>query len=52
MVATIDAQVSISIDEDKTVTAAELAEAVTDQDLEATILEELVGSLNEQLVEE
>ena len=52
MDAIIDAQVSISIDEDKTVTAAKLAEALTEQHLEATILEELVGSLNEQLVEE
>lgn len=52
MDATIDARVSISIDEGKTVTDAEIAEALTEQDLEATILEELVGSLDEQLVED
>ena len=43
---------TVSIDEDKTLALATLAELLTEQDLEATIFEELVSSLDEQLVEE
>ncbi|MHC3438507.1 ISH6 family transposase, partial [Natrialbaceae archaeon A-gly3] len=51
MHATIDAQVTVSIDLDKTLPLATLAESFTELHLEATILEELVKSLDERLVE-
>jgi len=51
MHATIDAQVTVSIDLDKTLPLATLAESLTEHHLEATILEELVKSLDERLVE-
>jgi len=51
MHATIDAQVTVSIDLDKTLPLATLAESLTEHYLEVTILEELVKSLDERLVE-
>ena len=52
MHATIDVRLTVSIEEDKTLTLAAIADAVTEQDLDSTILEELVGSLDQELVEE
>jgi len=45
MHATIDVRFELSIDDDKTLPLATLAEAVTDQNLEAVLLESLVESL-------
>jgi len=42
MHATIDVRFELSIDDDKTLPLATLAEAVTDQNLEAVLLESLV----------
>jgi len=46
MHATIDVRFELSIDDDKTLPLATLAEAVTDQNLEAVLLESLVESLD------
>jgi hypothetical protein len=43
---TIDVWFTISIDEDKTVPLAMLAEFVTEQNLESVLFESMVGSLN------
>ena len=51
MHATIDAQFTVSLDPDKTLPLATLAESLTEIQLEATILEEIVRSLDETLVE-
>jgi hypothetical protein len=51
MHATIDVRFELSIDDDKTVPLAALGEELTEQNIEATILEQLVASLDEQLVE-
>ena len=51
MHATIDAQFTVSLDPDKTLSLATLAESLTEVQLEATILEEIVRSLDERLVE-
>src|SRR5699024_932395 len=51
MHATIDARFEFSIDDDKTLPLATLGEELTEQNIEATILEQLVASLDEQLVE-
>ena len=51
MHATIDVRFELSIDDDKTIPLAALGEELTEQDIEATILEQLVASLDEQLVE-
>ena len=52
MHATINVRLTVSIDEDKTLTLATIGEAVTEQDLDSIILEELVESLDEQLIED
>ena len=52
MHATINVRLTVSIDEDKTLTLATIAEAVTEQALASTILEEFVDSFDEQLVKE
>ena len=52
MHATINVRLTVSIDEDKTLTLATIGEAVTEQELASTILEELVGSLDKQLGKE
>jgi len=49
--ATIDVRFELSIDDDKTLPLATLAEAVTDQNLEAVLLESLVESLDAASVE-
>jgi len=46
MHATIDAQFTVSLDQDKTLPLVTLAESLTEIQLEATILEELVRSLD------
>jgi len=51
MHATIDVRFELSIDDDKTLPLATLAEAVTDQNLEAVLLESLVESLDAASVE-
>jgi hypothetical protein len=51
MHATIDVRFELSIDDDKTVPLAALGEELTEQNIEAAILEQLVASLDEQLVE-
>jgi len=51
MHATIDAQFTISLDPNKTLPLATLAESLTEIQLEATILEEIVKSLDKRLVE-
>ncbi|MHC3439992.1 ISH6 family transposase [Natrialbaceae archaeon A-gly3] len=51
MHATIDAQFTVSFDPDKTLPLATLAESLTEMQLEATILEKIVRSLDERLVE-
>ncbi|MFU8870280.1 MAG: ISH6 family transposase, partial [Natronococcus sp.] len=51
MHATIDAQFTVSLDPDKTLPLATIAESLTEIQLEATILEEIVRSLDERLVE-
>jgi hypothetical protein len=51
MHATIDVRFELSIDNDKTLPLAALGEELTEQNIEATILEQLVASLDEQLVE-
>lgn len=51
MHATIDAQFTVSLDQDKTLPLATIAESLTEIQLEATILEEILRSLDERLVE-
>ena len=51
MHATIDVRFTISIDEDKTVPLATLAEFVTEQNVESVLLEEMVESLDASRVE-
>lgn len=51
MHATINVRFGLCIDENKTVPLATLAEAITDQHVEARLLEAAVASLDEQLVE-
>ncbi|AHG02555.1 transposase (plasmid) [Halobacterium sp. DL1] len=51
MHATIDVRFELSIDDNKTLPLATLAEAVTDQNLEAVLLESLVESLDAASVE-
>ena len=51
MHATIDVRFTISIDEDKTVPLATLAEFVTDQNIESVLLESMVESLDAARVE-
>jgi len=51
MYATIDVRFTISIDEDKTVPLATLAEFVTDQNIESVLLESMVESLDAARVE-
>jgi hypothetical protein len=51
MHATIDVRFTISIDEDKTVPLATLAEFVTEQNLESVLLESMVESLDASRVE-
>ena len=51
MHATIDVRFTISIDEDKTVPLATLAEFVTDQNIESVLLESMVESLDASRVE-
>jgi len=46
MHATIDVRFELSIDDDKTIPLATLAEFVTDQNIESVLLEELVESLD------
>ncbi|EMA54252.1 hypothetical protein C450_06642, partial [Halococcus salifodinae DSM 8989] len=45
MHATIDVRFELSIDDNKTVPLAALGEELTEQNIEATILEQLVASL-------
>jgi len=51
MHATIDVRFELSIDDDKTIPLATLAEFVTDQNIESVLLEELVESLDAAPVE-
>ena len=51
MHAEINVRFAISITQDKTLPLATLAESLTEIQLEATILEEIVRSLDEALVE-
>ena len=51
MHATIDVRFTISIDEDKTVPLATLAEFVTDQNIESVLLKSMVESLDASRVE-
>lgn len=51
MHAEINVRFAVSIAQDKTLPLATLAESLTEIQLEATILEELVRSLDERLVE-
>jgi len=51
MHATIDVRLTISIDDDKTIPLATLAEFVTDQNVESVLLEGLVESLDASRVE-
>jgi len=51
MHATIDVRFTISIDEDKTVPLATLAEFVTEQNIESVLLESMVESLDASRVE-
>ena len=51
MHATIDVRFTISIDEDKTVPLAALAEFVTEQTIESVLLESMVESLDAARVE-
>ncbi len=51
MHATIDVWLTVSIDDDKTIPLATLAEFVTDQNIESVLLEGLVESLNASRVE-
>jgi hypothetical protein len=51
MHATIDVRFTISIDEDKTVPLATLAEFITEQNVEAVLLESMVESLDAACVE-
>ncbi len=51
MHATIDAQFTVSLDSRQNATVVTLAESLTEIQLEATILEEIVRSLDETLVE-
>jgi len=51
MHATIDVRFTISIDEDKTLPLAAVAEFVTDQNIESALMEELVESLDAARVE-
>jgi hypothetical protein len=46
MHATIDVRFAISIDEDKTVPLATLAEFITEQNIESVLLESMVESLD------
>ena len=51
MHATIDAQFTVNLDQDKTLPLATFAESLVEIQLEATILEQIVRSLDERLVE-
>jgi hypothetical protein len=51
MHATIDVRLTLSIDDDKTIPLATLAESLTDQNVESILLEELVDSLDADCVE-
>lgn len=51
MHAEINVRFELNIDEIKTLPLATCGEAITDQSIEAAILEAVVGSLDEQLVE-
>jgi hypothetical protein len=51
MHATIDVRFTISIDEDKTIPLAALAEFITDQNIESVLLESMVESLDAARVE-
>ena len=46
MHATIDVRFTISIDDDKTISLATLAEFVTEQNIESVLFESMVESLN------
>jgi hypothetical protein len=52
MHATINVRLDVSIDEDKTISAATVAEALADQEIEAQIYEQSLEALSEQLVED
>ncbi|SDK20167.1 hypothetical protein SAMN05216226_1421 [Halovenus aranensis] len=51
MHATIDVRLTVSIDDDKTIPLATLAEFITDQNIESVLLEGLVESLDASRVE-
>ena len=51
MHATIDVRLTVSIDDDKTIPLATLAEFITDQNVESVLLEGLVESLDASRVE-
>ena len=51
MHATIDVRFTISIDEDKTIPLATIAEFLTEQNIESTLLESIVESLDASRVE-
>jgi len=52
MHATINVRLDVSIDEDKTISAATVAEALADQEIESQIYEQSLEALSEQLVED